>query len=91
MANPLLFSGELINNSAACQKYGRKIHLLLVTSAMSNYHNALSLTLTIWSSLIWVYTVCYRGFQNNSVGSELDCRFRGCEFDPSPVPYFHRD
>ena len=43
VAYPLLFSGGLIYNSAACQKCGRKCHLL--STAMSNFHNTLSLTL----------------------------------------------
>ena len=27
----------------------------------------------------------------SAVGSKSDCRSRGCEFDPGPVPYFCGD
>ena len=27
----------------------------------------------------------------SAVGYWSDCRSRGCEFDPGPVPYFHGD
>ena len=28
---------------------------------------------------------------DSAVGSEADCRSRGHEFDPAPVPYFRGD